>query len=83
MGSLDRVSTLSSLMMHKRPSSVLVALLKSIPPGTVKVSPLEPPDLLFEDPFEVERTVCFVDPDWVKSLEVELNNDKAEANKSL
>ena len=31
---MDRVSTLSSLITHSRPSGVLVAWLKSTPPGT-------------------------------------------------
>ena len=34
IGSLDTVSMVSSLMTQSRPSAVLVALLKSTPPGT-------------------------------------------------
>ena len=58
--------------MHRRPSSVLVALLKSIPPGTVKVSLGldDPPDLLVDDPFGLNREVCLVDAECEKSFEV-------------
>ena len=34
IGSLDKVSTVSSLITHRRPSLVRVAWLKSTPPGT-------------------------------------------------
>ena len=69
--------------MHRRPSSVLVALLKSIPPGTVKVSLDDPPDLLVDDPFGLDWDVCLVDAECEKSFEVWLNKDKGEASASL